>query len=270
MNYSIGFIGTGKMGYAISSRAASKLLSSCRGIYAYDTDKSKTDMLAKETGIEIASSLTELLKKSDIVFIALIPSVIRRAFKGYEKLFENKIIVSIAAGVDIVTLKDIFGDNTKIFRTMPNRPALTGKGVTIISYLENEVNEEEKNAVVEIFRTTGETEILDESLMNEVIALTGSSPAYVFMLIEAMANAAVLNGIPAKTAYRLASLAVEGSAAMVNMTGSHPAVLKDEICTPAGTTIEAVRSLEESGFRSAVIEAMNRCTQKAVDIGRKA
>ena len=116
---------------------------------------------------------------------------------------------------------------------------------------------------------SGLAEELEERLMNEVTALTGSSPAYVFMFIEAMADAAVQSGIPRSLAYRLAAQAVLGSAKMVLETGKHPAELKDMVCSPAGTTIEAVAALEREGFRNAVITAMGECTKKTREIGRK-
>lgn len=269
MKYSIGFIGTGKMGHAIATRAYSLFGKSCKGMYAYDKDKSKTDLLRKQTDMEIMESEIQVIEKSDIIVVALLPDVIRKELSDMTDFFEGKIIISTAAGVSIETMKKIFGEGAKIFRTMPNRPALIGKGITIVSFMEEDVSEGDVDGVMELLSSIGKTQILPESLMNEVIALTGSSPAYVFMLIEAMASGAVLRGLPSDLAYKLAAMAVEGSAAMVTDTGQHPAVLRDEICTPGGTTIEAVRALEEAGFKSAVIEAMERCTQRAIDIGKK-
>jgi len=128
---------------------------------------------------------------------------------------------------------------------------------------------DEKECVMELFGYSGKVEELEESLMCEVTALTGSSPAYVFMFIEAMADAAVQSGIPRDKAYRLAAQAVLGSAKMVLETGKHPGELKDMVCSPAGTTIEAVAELEKAGFRSAVIRAMAECARRAREIGRQ-
>jgi len=139
--------------------------------------------------------------------------------------------------------------------------------MTLISY-DNNISENDIKTVKAIMECFGKVETLDEKLMSEVTALTGSSPAYVFMFIEAMADAAVLSGIPRNIAYKLASQAVLGSAKMVLETGKHPGELKDQVCSPAGTTIEAVSSLEKNGFRYAVIEAMDACTKRAREIGK--
>ncbi|NMB95720.1 MAG: pyrroline-5-carboxylate reductase, partial [Clostridiaceae bacterium] len=172
-------------------------------------------------------------------------------------------------GVPIKMFKNLLGDKAKIVRTMPNRPALIGSGMTLVSFEKDSITDEECNTIKWLFESVGKVEMINENLMDEVTALTSSSPAYVFMMIEAMANDAVLRGIPSGTAYKLAAQAVLGSAQMVLETGKHPAELKDEICTPAGTTIEAVRALEKNNFRYAIIEAMEECTKKAKIIGEK-
>jgi pyrroline-5-carboxylate reductase len=239
-------------------------------IRVYDIDLRKTQMLHNEMNVSIENSIEDLIKKSDIIILAVVPSVIRSILEPYAQLFNrNKILISIAAGVSIKVLKSILGSKSKIVRTMPNRPALIGEGMTLISYEKDIITQEESDTIKWLFETVGRVEVIDENLIDEVTALTSSSPAYVFMMIEAMANAAVLRGIPAKTAYRLAAQAVSGSAQMVLATGKHPAELKDEICTPAGTTIEAVKALEKNNFRHAIIEAMEECTKKAKFIGEK-
>ena len=146
----------------------------------------------------------------------------------------------------------------KIVRTMPNTPALVGEGMTA-ACVNPYVTEEEKDYAQKILESFGKVEIVPEHLIDAVVAVSGSSPAYVFMFIEAMADAAVAEGMPRAQAYQFAAQAVYGSAKMVMETGKHPGELKDMVCSPAGTTIEAVRVLEERGFRSAVIEAMKAC-----------
>ncbi len=147
-------------------------------------------------------------------------------------------------------------------RTMPNTPALVGEGITALCRNEN-VTEEELDRVVTIMKGFGKCEVISEGLMDVVVSVSSSSPAYVFMFIEAMADAAVADGMPRAQAYEFAAQAVLGSAKMVLETGKHPGELKDMVCSPGGTTIEAVRVLEEKGMRSAVIEAMKACTAKA-------
>ena len=156
----------------------------------------------------------------------------------------------------------MFGKNVKVMRTMPNTPAMVGEGVTAYCIEEN-ISLKEERTIVEILSCFGLVERVEEKEMDAVVATTGSSPAYVYMFIEAMADAAVLGGISRDKAYRLAAQAVLGSAKMVLETGMHPGALKDMVCSPGGTTIEAVTTLEENGFRNAIIKAMRNCMEKS-------
>ncbi|NSW92937.1 MAG: pyrroline-5-carboxylate reductase [Firmicutes bacterium] len=269
MEVGVGFIGAGKMGSAIAKGIAKAGIIPPEKIYVFDIDIDKVDQLEKETGVTALKSNEEVIVKSDIIILAVVPSVIRTVLEPCKHLFNSKILVSIAAGVPISTYKEILGKNAKVVRTMPNRPALVSEGMTLISYHQDIISKEEIEIVKILFQTVGRVEILEENLMDEVVALTSSSPAYVFMLIESMADAAVLHGIPRRSAYTMAAQAVLGSAKMVLETGKHPAELKDEICTPAGTTIEAVKILEKNSFRHAIMEAMEKCTEKAKKIGEK-
>lgn len=270
MDFSVGFIGAGKMGSAIAKGVALAGKIPLKNIRVFDIDCQKVELLHKEVGINAEFDIEDLIKKSDIIILAVLPSVIKSVLESHIKLFDNdKILVSIAAGVPIKAFKSLLGEHAKIVRTMPNRPALIRKGMTLISYQDSDISKEELENIKVIFNSVGRTQVLDENLMDEVIALTSSSPAYVFMLIESMANAAVLRGISAKDAYDMAAQAVVGSAQMVLDTGKHPAELKDEICTPGGTTIEAVKNLEKGSFRYTIIEAMEECTKKAKNIGDK-
>ena len=150
----------------------------------------------------------------------------------------------------------------KLVRTMPNTPALVGMGMTAMCP-NDQMTKEEIDYVRSLLESFGKVEIVSEKLMDVVVSTSGSSPAYVFMLIEAMADAAVAGGMPRQQAYLFAAQAVLGSAQMVLETGKHPGELKDMVCSPGGTTIEAVRVLEKRGFRSAVMEAMKVCEEKS-------
>lgn len=145
---------------------------------------------------------------------------------------------------------------------MPNTPAMVGAGMTGLC-VNSHVTEEETTLVCELCNTFGRTEVVPEALIDVVVGVSGSSPAYVFLFLEAMADAAVADGMPRAQAYEFAAQAVMGSAKLMLETGKHPGELKDMVCSPAGTTIEAVRVLEEKGFRSAVIEAQKACVKKA-------
>ena len=184
------------------------------------------------------------------------------------KINENTIIVSIAAGQSLEKMSAAFGkDKIKLIRVMPNTPALVGEGMSAVAPNGN-ITEEELKTVLDIFSSFGKAETISENLMDTVTAVSGSSPAYVFMFIEAMADAAVLAGMPRKQAYEMAAQAVLGSAKMILETGKHPGELKDMVCSPGGTTLEAVRVLEGHGLRSSVFEAVKACAahcKKVVD-----
>lgn len=268
MDIRLGFIGTGNMGTAMIKSIVKSGKVPAERIFLFDVDKDKLKALCRETGTTAVESSEEVIQKSDVIILAVKPNMVKTVLEPLKGLFnENKLLISVAVGIPIKFYKSILGNDVKIIRTMPNTPALVGEGMTLVS-TDGTVKEEEIQTAISLFECCGKAEQLDEKLMSEVTALTSSSPAYVFMFIEAMADAAVLSGIPRNLAYKLASQAVLGSAKMVLETGRHPGQLKDDVCSPAGTTIEAVASLEKDGFRSAVIEAMNECTKKAKEIGK--
>ncbi|HOQ37510.1 MAG TPA: pyrroline-5-carboxylate reductase [Acetivibrio sp.] len=267
MDRKIAFIGAGNMGYAMISSIAKSNIIPAENILVFDVDKDKLSKLKEEVNISVAPDVSYAVKNADIVILAVKPNMVKKVLTEIKaSLDDKKILVSVAVGIPIKFYKSIVGTDKKIVRTMPNTPALVGEGMTLMCH-EN-VSDEEAQTVKKIFECFGKAEFLDEKLMSEVTALTSSSPAYVFMFIEAMADAAVLSGIPRNLAYSLAAQAVLGSAKMVLETGKHPGELKDMVCSPAGTTIEAVSSLERNRFRYAVIEAMNECTRKALEIGK--
>jgi len=269
MTIKLGFVGAGNMGSAMIKSIAGSGKIKPENIYIYDVDAEKVGLLQKEIGINVLGTSDEVFKISDVIILAVKPNMVNTVLEACkDSLSQDKILVSIAVGLPISFYKGIVGNDKKVIRTMPNTPALVGEGMTLISF-DNNINEDDLNKVRPLFETMGKVEVLDEKLMSEVTALTGSSPAYVFMFIEAMADAAVLSGIPRNIAYKLASQAVLGSAKMVLETGKHPGELKDQVCSPAGTTIEAVTALERNGFRYAIIDAMNECTKKAIEIGKK-
>lgn len=269
MGTKIGFIGTGNMGTPLLKGVIRSGAAKPEDIYIFDADKSKAEALAKENGVHAAAGNPELTSACDYILLAVKPVYIRQVLEEIRDSFtEDKVLVSIAVGVTSDTIKSILGRDKKVVRTMPNLPVLVGEGMTLVCFDKN-ISENEKATVKSLFEGAGKVDELEERLMSQVTSLTSSSPAYIFMMIEAMADGAVEQGIPRKLAYRLASQAVLGSAKMVRDTGLHPAELKDQVCSPAGTTIEAVKSLEENGFRYSVMEAMKECTRRALEIGRE-
>lgn len=264
----IGFIGTGMMGTAMIKGIIGAGIIDSSDIYVFDVDKQKVQSLSDELGLNVLNDSLEIVKTCDIVLLAVKPNIVKSVLEHIKNLFGNdKLLISIAAGIPLKTYKNVLGEDKKVIRALPNTPAVIGEGMTLISF-ESDVKDEDIKDAMSILGSLGKVECMEEKLMSEVVALTSSSPAYIFMMIEAMADAAVLSGIPRQVAYRLASQAVSGSAKMVAETGKHPGELKDQVCSPAGTTIEAVAALEKNGFRNSIIEAMNECTKKARDLGK--
>lgn len=267
MALKIGFIGTGNMGGAILKSLT--LQNGLYEIFAYEINAELAGSLCRQYPVRFLKSIGELVEVCQVVIAAVKPAHMGNVMSQCAQSFDStKLFITIAAGLPIKYYENFLGSDKKIVRTMPNAPALIGEGMTIISYGKN-VGKSEIELVNSIFSYVGKVEEMPENMMSEVIALTSSSPAYVFMLIEAMSDAAVRSGIPRNTSYRLAAQAVMGSAKMVLETGKHPGELKDIVCSPSGTTIEAVATLENKGFRNAIIEAMDECTKKAKEFGRE-
>ena len=263
MDKKIGFIGCGNMAQAmISALVKSKLIESNQ-IIVSNRSKSILEKMNKEYGITIASNNIEVAEKCDIVFLAVKPNLYEMVMKEIkDSKTIDKIFVSIAPGKTMEFLESHLGADAKILRTMPNTPSMVSEGMTAICPNSN-IDSEELELHIKLIESFGAVELIEEKLFDAVVAVSGSSPAYVFMFIEAMADAAVIQGMPRAQAYRFAAQAVLGSAKMVLESKSHPGELKDMVCSPGGTTIEAVAVLEERGMRSAVIEAMRKCGQKS-------
>ena len=228
------------------------------------------DRAANEYGIRVTADNRECVAFGDIVVLAVKPVFAGEvAAEIRDVLRKEQIILSIVAGKTIADLKAMldsgnggFSREWKIVRAMPNTPALVGAGMTGFCVSPG-VSIEEKTAAEEILRSFGIAEEVPERLMDAVMTASGSSPAYIFMLIEAMADAAVREGLPRAAAYRFAAQTVKGSAELCLKTGKHPGELKDMVCSPGGTTIEGVRVLEKSGFRGIIMDAMHAVVEKS-------
>lgn len=249
------------MGTALMSGFISSGKFKAENILVYDSYAPRLNELQNGLGIVSKSSSAELEADSDIVILAVKPNIIPFIL-GELKGFDNKLYISIAAGITLDTLENGLGSDKKIVRVMPNTPALVGCGMTVITPNKNIVPDE--NLLIEdLFSSVGETVFLGENYMNAAIALHSSSPAYIFMLIDAMADSGVKYGIPKSAALKLAAKAVEGSAKMVLSSDEHPMKLKDNVCSPGGTTIAAVCDLEKNGFRASIQSAIDACIEKA-------
>ncbi len=263
----IGFIGGGNMASAMIGGIIGSGLVSPDEIIVSDVSKQQLQKISSQYGAETTSDNVRAVSESETFFLAVKPQYYAAVISETAPHVTNsQLIITIAPGQTLDGLKEKFGrSDLKIIRTMPNTPAMVGAGITAVTPNEN-VTADELNYVLKILGSFGAAEVIGEQLMDAVVSVSGSSPAYIFILIEAMADAAVADGMPRAQAYKFAANAVLGSAKMVLETGKHPAELKDMVCSPAGTTIEAVRVLEEKGFRSAIFEAMKACTRKAKGI----
>ena len=260
----IGFIGAGNMGGAIIGGIIGNGIAEPADIIVTDIDKTKVNELLNQYHIKQGLSNEIVAAAVDILFLCVKPNVLYSVIDEIkDAVKEETIVVSIVAGQAIEKLEAAFGrDSLKLVRVMPNTPSLVGEGMAAIVPNAN-ADEDDTAKVLDVFNSFGRAETVSEQLMDAVTAVSGSSPAYVFMFIEAMADAAVQGGMPREQAYTFAAQAVLGSAKMVLETGKHPGELKDMVCSPAGTTIDAVAVLEEEGMRAAVMKAMKACIDKS-------
>ena len=249
-----GFIGCGNMGTAMVSGILKKGLLNKDEIIVSNLTEAGAARSREKLGVVVTMDNREVAAKSRILFLAVKPQFYEEVIKEIRDLLtEDQILVGIAP--------ETCARSMKIVRLMPNTPAQVGEGMTSVC-INEKVTEEDARQIRELTDSFGRTEFIPERLMDAAGAVSGSSPAYVFMFIEAMADAAVAQGMPRKQAYAFAAQAVLGSAKMVLETGMHPGELKDMVCSPAGTTIEGVRMLEKAGMRSAVFEALTACAEK--------
>ncbi|MCC3864905.1 pyrroline-5-carboxylate reductase [Terrisporobacter petrolearius] len=263
MSKKLGFIGAGNMAKAMMGGIIRNEIIPCEDIIASDAYAPSLAAARESLNIETTKSNLKVIEEAEVVVLAVKPQYYAAVINEVkEHIRENQIIVTIAPGQTLERLNSLFGRDVKIVRTMPNTPALVCEGITGVCH-NDLVTKEELDYVCNILSGFGEVEVVGENLMDVVVSVSGSSPAYVYMFIEALADGAVLDGMPRDKAYKFAAQAVMGSAKMVLDTGKHPGELKDMVCSPGGTTIEAVRVLEEKGFRSAIIECMKSCVNKA-------
>lgn len=260
----ISIIGTGAMGGAIMRAVCKKY--DVKDILVTDKNAAMAKTFAEETGATYVATNKEVLK-ADYIFLAVKPQFLGDVFAEIAGDISSKsVIISMAAGVKIEKLEQ-WAPKARFIRMMPNVCAQIGEAMTAITYREN-ISAEEAKTAAEILSAAGKVETVPEKLMDCVTAVSGSGPAFVFMFIEALADAAVRCGMPRAQAYTYAAQTVYGSAGMVLETGTNPAVLKDMVCSPAGTTIEGVAALEENGFRNAVIKAVTAACDKSIALGK--
>ncbi len=256
----IGFIGTGNMSQAIIGGILKSDLYTSSEIYCSAKSEKTKEKVREKFNVNICSNI-EVVMHSKIIFLGVKPNVYKTILEEIKDYIEDKIIISIAPLKTIEFLRTYTFDDLKCVSSMPNTPALVGAGMSAVCFSDN-LTTKEKGAVLSLFTSIGKVEIVDENIMESVVAVSGSAPAYVFMFIEALADGAVKYGMSRDLAYKFAAQAVLGSAKMVLETNEHPAKLKDNVCSPGGTTIEAVCTLNKGGFQGLVVEAMDAVINK--------
>ena len=259
----IGFIGCGNMAKALIGGILKKGLVLPEEILAADCSPQALEAARDQYGIRVTQSNREAAEQADCLVLAVKPQFLAEAVAGiHDAVKKDTLIISLAPGKTLAWLEEQFGFPAALVRTMPNTPAMAGEGMAALCAAPS-VSEEQKKEAESIFASVGKAAFVPENLMDTVTGVSGSSPAYVFLFIEALADAGVRGGMPRQLAYEFAAQSVLGSAKLMLESGKHPAELKDMVCSPGGTTIEAVRVLEERGFRSAVIEAVQACIEKS-------
>ena len=264
----IGFIGAGNMGGAILGGILKSKMMDNEHIMASAKSERTMERLKKEYNVNVTKDSKEVAEFSDLIVIGVKPNIYDEVLEEIKDVIDDKkIIITLAAGKTIESVENIIGNDKKIVRTMPNTPSLVGEGMTSLSPNKN-ISKEELDFVKSLFDSLGKSEVVNEDLIHAVIGASGSSTAYAFMFIEAIADGAVRAGMPRDKAYKFAAQGVLGSAKMVLEEDKHPGELKDMVCSPGGTTIEAVKVLEEEKFRGAVIKAVEACVNKSIEMSK--
>lgn len=265
--YQFGFIGMGNMGSAmlkgsLSVFPAEKLAFSRK-------DAGKGEAFAKETGTCFLTDNEICARQSKYVILAVKPQFYEEVLAQIRPvLTEEKIIISLAPNYLIADLKALLGNDIRVLRAMPNTPSRVGEGMTAIVWSDDYFSEEERKDIHRFFTSFGKVENISENMMDAVTAASGSSPAFFYMMIEALADGVVQYGMPRAKAYTFVAQSVLGAAKMVLETGEHPGALKDSVCSPGGTTIAGVASLEASGFRNSLIQAASAVYERCQDMRR--
>jgi len=270
----IGFIGVGQMSLALASGFLNKKVVEPAQVFACDIHTPSLDRFIKITGGTPLSGAHDIVKESDIVFLGVKPfqmdSLLNDLSKraSIQKLFQERFFITIAAGMPMATYGKYLGTATRMARVMPNTPCQVGQAASGIC-LSHSATSEDMELVHTLFDTVGVTVDVPESQMDALTGLSGSGPAFVFIMIEALSDAGVRMGLSRETATKMAAQTLKGAAEMVLRTGEHPAVLKDRVTSPGGTTIAGISELEKGGLRAVLIAAVTAATERSIAIAKK-
>lgn len=265
-NTALGFIGAGQMAEAIARGLDRVCTLPASRMFAADLSEGRRQVF-RSLGASVCDSNAQVVERTDIVILAVKPQVVEKILVDLKPHFtKDKLLVSIAAGVTIQNLQKWAG-NARVVRVMPNTPCLVGEAAAVMS-LGDQATEQDSLLVRALFEAVGTIHVADEKFLNAVTGLSGSGPAYVYIAIEALADGGVAAGLPRDLSLALASQTVLGAAKMVLQTKKHPGQLKDEVTSPAGTTIAGIKALETAGFRSALIEAVVAAAKRGEELSK--
>ena len=261
-------IGAGQMGQALTRRFVEADLFAPEEVLVYDKDETRMNDFAALIHAQTCVSGKEAARQADYILLAVKPQVCQVVVRDLASVIhETQVIVSIAAGITLSQLRSWSNGRAAVVRVMPNLPAVIGQGVSALCF--SKTNTEQEAVAHQMFSACGMAFELEEQLLDAVTGLSGSGPAYVMLMIEALADGAVLQGMPRDQALKMAAMTLKGSAQLVLDQGKHPGELKDQVCSPGGTTIAAVRVLEEQGIRSSLIEAVAAATRRSEELRLK-
>ncbi len=265
----IGFIGAGRMATALAAGFTSAAIATAEQMIASDVWPEGRDRLAAETGARVTESNAEVLDQADVVFLAVKPQTMPDVVAEIADQVEARhLIISIAAGIPLQTLSSALGIQTRLVRVMPNTPCLVGESASAFA-LGGAASEADGQLVQKLLSAVGIAFSVPEPLLDAVTGLSGSGPAYVYLMIEALSDGGVRMGLPRDTATQLAAQTLLGAAKMVLETGEHPGALKDAVTSPGGTTIAGLHALEAGGFRGTVINAVEAATRRSAELGQR-
>lgn len=264
----IGFIGCGNMGSALIEGILSRNIVSPQDIVIYDKDTEKTSSLCSRWELQEAEDLSSVCLKAEKIFLGVKPQEMKELLNQIKPSIKSShVLISVAAGLTTGFFKEhLHNESLKIIRAMPNTPSLVGEGMIAISPVQ-EVSKEEEQEIISLLEAVGKVVSLKEEFMDAVTGLSGSGPAYVLTLIESLADGGVEAGLSRETALLLAGQTVLGTAKMLMQSQEHPAVLKNNITSPGGTTSTGLFSLEKGNFRATLIEAVKEAAQKSKSMG---
>jgi pyrroline-5-carboxylate reductase len=267
-SHTIGFIGAGNMAEALIRGLVRGGHVPASSVAASAPRKARLDELAREYGIDVTTHNREVVQRCGVIVLSVKPQIMDKVLREVGDLIKpDALVVSIAAGVDTETIEESLPDGARVVRAMPNTPALVGAGATAISAGKH-ASEADMATARAMFDAVGITVELEETHLDAVTGLSGSGPAYIFLILEALADAGVKVGLARRNAQRLAAQTVMGSAKMLLETDEHPGKLKDMVTSPGGTAIAGLHTLEEGGLRTTLINAVETATKRARELGR--